>query len=411
MSSLFENTLEQIRKAASLMNLNEEMEQILSTPQRKVEVNFPVRMDDGTMKIFKGFRMQHNNYVGPYKGGIRYHEQVDEQEVLALSAWMTIKCSVVGIPLGGGKGGVIVNPKTLSEGELERLTRGYIRAIAPVIGPETDVPAPDVNTNAKIMTWIADEYSKIVGKDAKGVVTGKPLEFGGSKGRDSATAQGGVYVLREFAKEKKLEPGNTRVIVQGYGNAGAYVAKILHKDGYKIVGASDSQGGIYSSEPFDPEALYQCKMEKGTVIHCSIGPNCRLCTNEELLEEDCDILILAALENQLHRGNAEKIKAKYVLELANGPTTPEADDILAKRGIIVIPDILANSGGVTVSWFEMLQNAENKYWSEEEVQAKLLPIMVDGWKNVSANAKKYNCTLREAAFITAIERIEAKRPK
>jgi glutamate dehydrogenase/leucine dehydrogenase len=411
MSSLFENTLKQIRKAAGLMNLNEEMEQILSCPQRKVEVNLPVRMDDGTMKIFKGFRMQHNNYCGPYKGGIRYHEQVDEQEVLALSAWMTIKCSVVGIPLGGGKGGVIVNPKTLSDGELERLTRAYIRAIAPIIGPVTDVPAPDVNTNGKIMTWIADEYSKIVGKDAKGVVTGKPLDFGGSKGRDSATAQGGVYVLREFAKEKGLVPANTRVIVQGYGNAGSYVAKILHKDGYKIIGASDSQGGIVSSEPFDPEALYQCKMEKGTVIHCGLGPNSRLVTNEQLLEEDCDILILAALENQLHRGNAEKIKAKYVLELANGPTTPEADDILAKRGVVVIPDILANSGGVTVSWFEMLQNAENKYWSEEEVQAKLLPIMVDGWKNVSENAKKHNCTLREAAFITAIKRIEAKRPK
>jgi len=393
------------------MNLNEEMEQILSIPQRKMEVNIPVRMDDGTMKIFKGFRMQHNNYCGPYKGGIRYHEQVDESEVLALSAWMTIKCSVVGIPLGGGKGGVIVNPKTLSDAELERLTRGYIRMIAPIIGPETDVPAPDVNTNAKIMTWIADEYSKIVGKDAKGVVTGKPLEFGGSKGRDSATAQGGVYVLHEFAKEKKLEPAQTKVIVQGYGNAGSYVAKILYKEGYKIIGVSDSQGGIVSQDGFDPESLYQCKMEKGTVIHCGIAPNCKLVSNEELLEEECDILILAALENQLHRGNAEKIKAKYVLELANGPTTPEADEILAKRGIVVIPDILANSGGVTVSWFEMLQNAENKYWEVDEVQKKLLPIMIDGWKNVSANAKKYNCTLREGAFITAIERIQAKRPK
>ena len=393
------------------MKLNKEMEKILECPQRKVEVNLPVRMDDGTMKIFKGFRMQHNNYCGPYKGGIRYHEQVDEQEVLALSAWMTIKCSVVGIPLGGGKGGVVVNPKDLSEGELERLTRAYIRAIAPIIGPETDVPAPDVNTNAKIMSWIADEYSKIVGKDAKGVVTGKPLEFGGSKGRDSATAQGGVYILHEFAKEKNLVPAQTKVIVQGYGNAGSYVAKILHKEGYKIVGASDSQGGVISSDRFDPESLYQCKIEKGTVIHCGLAPNCKVITNEQLLEEECDILILAALENQLHKDNAEKIKAKYVLELANGPTTPEADEVLSRRGIVVIPDILANSGGVTVSWFEMLQNADNKYLEVDEVQAKLLPIMVDGWKNVSANAKKYNCTLREAAFITAIERIETKRPK
>lgn len=411
MSSLFENTLKQIHKAAKLMNLNEELEQILSCPQRKMEVNIPVKMDDGKMRIFKGFRMQHNNYAGPYKGGIRYHEQVDEQEVLALSAWMTLKCSVVGIPLGGGKGGIIVNPKLLSEGELERLTRGYIKMIAPIIGPQTDVPAPDVNTNAKIMSWIADEYSKIVGKDAKGVVTGKPLENGGSKGRDSATAQGGVYVLREFAKEKGLKPEETTVIVQGYGNAGGYVAKILAEDGYKIIGASDSQGGIVCTHGFSPAELMACKVQKGTVTDCGLdiskleGMSCKKVTNEELLESECDILILAALENQLHKDNADKIKAKYILELANGPTTPEADEILAKKGVIIIPDILANSGGVTVSWFEMLQNAENKYWEEDEVQKKLLPIMVDAWKKVSENAKKYNCTLREAAFITSIARL------
>lgn len=414
MSSLFENTLKQIRKAAKLMNLNEEMEQILSCPQRKIEVNIPVKMDDGKMRIFKGFRMQHNNYAGPYKGGIRYHEQVDEQEVLALSAWMTIKCSVVGIPLGGGKGGVVVNPKLLSEGELERLTRGYIRMIAPVIGPVTDVPAPDVNTNAKIMSWIADEYSKIVGKDAKGVVTGKPIENGGSLGRDSATAQGGVYVLHEFAKEKGLKPEDTRVIVQGYGNAGFHAARILAGEGYKVIGASDSQGGIVCTHGFSPAELMQCKTEKGTVANCYIdvskleGMTCKKVSNEELLEEECDILILAALENQLHKDNADKVKAKYILELANGPTTPEADEILSKKGIIIIPDILANSGGVTVSWFEMLQNAENKYWSEEEVQKKLVPIMVDAWKKVSENSKKYNCTLREAAFITSIQRLEEK---
>ncbi|MFA6991680.1 MAG: Glu/Leu/Phe/Val dehydrogenase [Candidatus Gracilibacteria bacterium] len=414
MASLFENTLKQIRKAAKLMNLSEDMEKILSIPQRKIEVNFPIKMDDGSTKIFKGFRIQHNNYAGPYKGGIRYHEQVDDEEVLALSAWMTIKCSVVNIPLGGGKGGVIVNPKLLSEGELERLTRAYIRAIAPVIGPKTDVPAPDVNTNAKIMTWIADEYSKIVGKDAKGVVTGKPLEFGGSKGRNSATAQGGVYVLHEFMQENGLKPAEIKVVIQGYGNAGSFAAMILHKDGYKIVGASDSQGGIVCNEGFDPTALLSCKTEKGSVTECSMdiskseGMSCKKVSNEELLETECDVLVLAALESQVHKDNASKIKAKYILELANGPTTPEADEILANRKIIVLPDILSNSGGVTVSWFEMLQNAENKYWSEEEVQAKLKPIMVDAWKEVNSNAKKFKCTLREGAFITALKRLEEK---
>ncbi len=409
--SLFENTLKQIHKAAKTMKLDKNIEKILEKPQREVEVNIPMKMDDGSFKIFQGFRVQHNNAAGPYKGGIRYHQQVDKEEVLALSAWMTMKCSVVNIPLGGGKGGIIVNPKELSEAELERLTRGYVRLIAPVIGPTTDVPAPDVNTNAKIMTWIADEYSKIYGKDLKGVVTGKPIEAGGSKGRNEATAQGGVYVLREFAKEIGLKPAKTRVVIQGYGNAGSVVAKLLREDGYKVIGVSDSQGGIVCEEGIDPEEMLACKIEKGSVTRCVMNENYRMVTNEELLETDCDILVLAALENQLHRGNAEKVKAEYVLELANGPTTPEADEILEQRGIKVIPDILANSGGVTVSWFEMLQNAENKYWSEEEVQKKLKPIMIDGWKEVKNNAEKYDCSLRVAAFITALSRLEKKIAK
>lgn len=415
--SLFENTLKQIRKAAKLTDLKEETIEILSHPQREIEINIPVRMDDGSLKIFKGFRVQHNNFAGPYKGGIRYHEKVDMDEVMALSAWMTIKCAVVNIPLGGGKGGIIVNPKELSQTELERLTRGYVRLIEPAIGPDRDVPAPDVNTNSQIMKWFADEYCKIKGADLKGVVTGKPLDFGGSKGRDQATAQGGVYVLEEIAKQKELNPAETKVVVQGFGNAGGVVAKLLAAQGYQIVGVSDSQGGIYCSHGIDPDGLLSCKLAKSSVAYCAPdmselsgmdGSTCKKVSNEELLEQECDILVLAALENQITAENADRIKAKIILELANGPVTPEADDILAEKQITSLPDILANSGGVTVSYFEMLQNAENNYWSEEEIQAKLKPIMLDALKNVQENATKYNCTMREAAFITALKRLEEK---
>ncbi len=415
--SLFENTLRQIEKAAVLMKLDEEIKRILSTPQRKVEVSIPVRMDDGSLRIFEGFRVQHNNACGPYKGGFRYHQQVDLEEVKALAAWMTIKCSVVGIPLGGSKGGVIVDPKQLSEAELERLTRAYARMVEPVVGPTRDVPAPDVNTNAKMMDWFADEYSKIQGKDMRGVVTGKTIDAGGSKGRNEATAQGGVYILEEFAKEKNLDPKSTRVVIQGFGNAGGIAAKLLAASGYEVIGTSDSQGGIVCSHGINPDELLSCKIEKNSVVHCGVhvsefhgmdGTTCQKVTNEELLELDCDILVLAALENQITAQNADKVKAKIILELANGPITPEADEILAKNGVIVIPDILANAGGVTVSYFEMLQNEADKYWSEGEVLLKLKEIMVKAWKEVKANADKYTCTLREAAYITALARIESK---
>lgn len=417
MSSLFESTLKQIQKAAEIMKLQKEILDIMSTPQRQVEVSLPVRMDDGTLKIFKGFRIQHNNAPGPYKGGFRYHEQVDLGEVKALSAWMTMKCSVVGIPLGGAKGGVIVDPKQLSQAELEGLTRKYVQMIEPIIGPDKDVPAPDVNTNSKMMDWFADEYSKLVGKDAKGVVTGKSIEHGGSKGRGNATAQGGIYILEEYAKEVGLNPKETKVIIQGFGNAGGVAAHLLAPMGYEIIGASDSQGGIMCTHGINPAELMSCKVEKNSVVNCGVhasevhgmdGSTCKKVTNEELLEEECDILVLAALENQIHEGNADKIKAKLIIELANGPVTPEADEILAKRGIMVIPDILANAGGVTVSYFEMLQNASNEYWTEEQVNEKLRVIMVEAWKNVKGNADQYGCTLREAAFITALKRLETK---
>lgn len=412
--SLFENTLKQIRKAANLMQLDEEIERVLSVPQRQIEVQIPVRMDDGSLRIFTGFRMQHNNYRGPYKGGIRYHQDVDKEEVLALSAWMTMKCAVVNIPLGGGKGGIIVDPKELSEGELERLTRGYTRLLADFIGPETDVPAPDVNTNGKIMSWIADEYSKIHGRDLKGVVTGKPVESGGSKGRDIATAQGGFFVLQQLVAEMGLDAGSLKVVIQGFGNAGGVAAKLLAAAGYHIVGASDSQGGLICTHGINPDELMSCKVEKNTVRDCGLhvteihdieGMSCSMVSNEELLEQECDILVLAALENQITAKNADKIKAKIILELANGPVDPAADEILARRGIMVVPDILANAGGVTVSYFEMLQNASGEYWSEEQVADKLKPLMVEALKVVKANADKYVCTLREAAFITAMQRV------
>ncbi|MDA1060335.1 MAG: Glu/Leu/Phe/Val dehydrogenase [bacterium] len=415
--SLFENTLAQIEKAGSLVNLDDEIKLILSNPQRRVRVSIPIRMDDGSLKIFQGFRVQHNNAMGPYKGGFRYHPQVDMEEVKALSAWMTMKCAVVGIPLGGGKGGVMVDPKQLSESELERLTRGYVRMLEPVLGPEMDVPAPDVNTDSKMMDWFADEYSKLKGKDMRGVVTGKTIEAGGSKGRSEATAQGGVFVLEEYIKDKGLNPKDTKVVIQGFGNAGGVAAKLLAAMDFEIVGVSDSQGGLVCSHGIDPAGLMTCKIEKNSVKNCGIhveelqgieGATCRVVTNEELLEQECDILVLAALENQITIDNADQIKAKVILELANGPITPEADEILNKNGITVLPDILANAGGVTVSYFEMLQNHDDKYWSEEEVAEKLKKTMVDAWKAVFENSQKYKCSLRNAAFVTALIRLEEK---
>lgn len=415
--SLFENTLKQIEKAANLMSLDEDIRNILSAPKRIVQVKLPVRMDDGRLRLFDGFRVQHNDAAGPHKGGFRYHQDVDMEEVKALAAWMTIKCSVVGIPLGGGKGGVVVDPKQLSESEKERLTRSYVRAIADVIGPKKDVPAPDVNTNAQIMDWFADEFSKIQGEDQRGVVTGKSLEYGGSKGRNQATAQGGVYVLDEYLRENGKKPEDTKVIIQGFGNAGGIAAKLLVAQGYQLVGVSDSKGGLYCNHGIDPASLMQCKLENDSVVNCGVhmedvsgieGASCTRVTNDELLEQECDILVLAALENQVHAQNADKVKAGLILELANGPTTPEADEILKKRGVMVIPDILANAGGVTVSYFEMLQNADNKYWEEGEVNKKLKDIMVAAFLEVDKNAGKYDCTMREAAFITALNRLEEK---
>lgn len=404
--SLFQNTLTQLSQAASIMKLHPEVEEILRHPERVIEINLPVRMDDGTLKVFQAFRVQHNSLRGPYKGGIRFHPQVDMDEVKALSTWMTMKCAVVGIPLGGGKGGVVVNPKELSERELERLSRQYAFHFAPFIGPEVDVPAPDVYTTPQIMAWIADEYSKLQGKNVLGVVTGKPLAVGGSVGRDTATSQGGVYVLEEFLKDQKLDAKGMTVAVQGFGNAGFHAARLLEEAGFNVIAVSDSKGGLYCEEGLKPEEAAICKTERGEVGECMMaGGTCKRITNEELLALECDILVLSALENQVTVDNADAVKAKIVLELANGPTTPEADEILFKKGIAVIPDILANAGGVTVSYFELVQNQMNYYWTVEEVQDKLKTIMRAAWKQVAGVAKEYQCTYRQAAFISALKRL------
>lgn len=413
--SLFENTLKQLDKASKLMQLDPHVELLLSHPQRILEVSVPVRMDSGAVRVFTGFRVQHNNVRGPYKGGIRYHPQVDMEEVKALSMWMTIKCAVVDIPLGGAKGGVIVDPSLLSPREMEALTRGYTRAIASIIGPEQDIPAPDVYTNPQIMAWIADEYSMLRGRNKLGVVTGKPLAVGGSEGRNQATSQGGVYVLQEVLQAHGLKPQDTRVAIQGFGNAGSNVAELLDKAGFKIIAVSDSKGGLYCEGGIHPKEAIACKREKGEIGECFVagidyeskdGAACRKITNEELLELDCDVLVLSALENQVTQENAGRVQAKIILELANGPTTPEADDLLKSKNVLVIPDILANAGGVTVSYFELVQNEMNFYWSAEEVDQRLKQIMVKAWQHVDQLSKKYHCTLREAAFIAALKRLE-----
>lgn len=394
--------LQQLAKAAELMDLHQGVHARLQIPKFEMQFGIPVRMDDGSLKVFQGYRVQYDNSRGPNKGGIRFHPDVNIDEVRALAFWMTIKCSVVGIPLGGGKGGVIVDPKKLSTGELERLSRGWMRAVAHNVGPERDIPAPDVYTTPQIMAWMMDEYETIRGDHGPGVITGKPLSVGGSEGRGYSTAQGGVYVTLELAKHLKLKKGAS-VVIQGFGNAGAYMAKILHKQGYKIIAVSDSKGGIINEKGLDPAKVEQHKTATGSVTNYS-GATKNI-TNEQILTVACDVLVPAALENVITVENAGRIKAKAIVELANGPTTPDADEKLYKKGITVVPDVLANAGGVTVSYFEQVQNAYNYYWTEKEVLAKLEPIMVGSFNEVWKTKQKYNCDMRTAAYIVSVQRI------
>jgi glutamate dehydrogenase/glutamate dehydrogenase (NAD(P)+) len=363
-------------------------------------------MDDGSIKNFTGFRIQHNHMRGPFKGGIRYHWDVNMDEVRALATWMTIKCAVADIPLGGGKGGVICNPKDMSEKELEKMTKGFVQRIAPMIGPNVDIPAPDVYTNAKIMGWFVEEYSKCSGKEELAVVTGKPLDKGGSEGRNEATARGGLFVLREVIKQKYVPNIDSlkdkKVVIQGFGNAGSIFAELIHAEGAKVIAVSDSKGAIINEDGLDIPKVIEHKKNTGSVSDYKDATNA---TNEEILSLKCDILVPAALENVIIMENVEHIKAKLILELANGPVSASADKVLYKTGIVVIPDVLANSGGVTVSYFEWKQNLDNEHWSEKEVNDKLQEKISFNAPLVMETAKKHDVSTRMGAYILAIERI------
>ena len=398
----YEAVLKLLDMAAKNLNLDPGLHEMLKRPMRTIIVNFPVVMDDGTIQVFTGYRVQYNDVLGPTKGGIRYHPDLMLDEVIALSAWMTWKTAVTGLPLGGSKGGIRCNPKGMSPGELEKLTRGYTRAIARFIGPQYDVPAPDVYTDSQTMAWMMDEYSEMVGYNAFGVVTGKPIPVGGSLGRNEATSRGVMYTVIEAAEHLGIDLKGAKVAIQGYGNVGYHAARLLNELGCKIVAVSDSKGGIYNVKGLDPEKVMEYKDKTGSVLS---HKGCENITNEGILELDCDILVPAALENQITKANAGKIKAKIVAEGANGPTTPEADEILFRSGVFVIPDILANSGGVIVSYFEQVQNQMNYYWTEEEVRTKLQSTIVSAFKDVLAVAQQYNVNMRVAAYMNAVKRV------
>lgn len=392
-----------IAKAAKALELDEATTTLLSTPQREVWVALPVKMDNGTTKIFQGFRVQYNTARGPAKGGIRWFPTETIDTVRALSCWMTWKCAVVDIPLGGGKGGIICNPKELSEGEKERLARAYVRAIAPLIGITKDVPAPDVYTNGQIMAWMMDEYEKITMECNPGVITGKPIAIGGSQGRGDATARGGIYTTRECAKAYGIDLKGKTCAIQGFGNAGQFAATLAEEIlGMKVVAASDSKGGVYNPDGIDAKELVAYKKANGVV---GGFPGAKSVTNEELLALDVCVLFPAALENTITEANAGNIKCQIICELANGPTTPEADKIIDAKGIHVIPDYLANAGGVTVSYFEQCQNAQNYYWELDEVQKRLDQKMTRAFKAVYEMSVEKKTTLREAAYLVAIKRV------
>jgi glutamate dehydrogenase/leucine dehydrogenase len=413
MSNLFKNALTQLANVSQYIDAPTGVIEQLKQPQRIIEVSIPVVMDNGATQVFTGYRVQYNNARGPFKGGIRFHAHTDLNEVKALSFWMAVKTAVVNIPMGGGKGGITVDPKKLSRGELERLSRGYVRALKDFIGPDVDVPAPDVNTTPQIMAWMVDEYLQLKGQGNLGVITGKPVEFGGSAGRTEATGLGGSYVLSALAKKLKLNTKKTTVAIQGFGNVGYYLARFLHQVGYRVVAISDSKGGIYDKrhQGMDPEHLMAQKKEKGFASGCyCVGSVCdcqnyKAITNEHLLELPVDIIVPAALENAINIKNANRIKAKIILEMANGGVSPEAEKKMLAKKKIIVPDVLANAGGVTVSYFEWLQNQQNQYWTEAEVNKKLEKIMDTAFNDVWQMQEKKKLSLRSGAFVLALQRI------
>jgi glutamate dehydrogenase (NAD(P)+) len=404
----FDTAKQQVDIVASLLGLDAGAVRVLKHPMRELTVNFPVRMDDGSVDVFTGYRVQYNMARGPSKGGIRYHQNVTLDEVRALAAWMTWKCAVVNIPYGGAKGGVVVDPTRLSRDEVERLTRRYTAGISLIIGPEIDIPAPDVNTDSQTMAWIIDTYSMQQGHSVPGVVTGKPISLGGSEGRGPATGRGVAYVVREAAKDVGVRVKGGTLAVQGFGNVGAAAANILHDEqGAKVVALSDVRGGIYRAAGLNPQAVEAHRLRTGSVVGF---PGSKPISNEELLELPVDILVPAALEHQITQKNADRIQAKIVGEGANGPTVPAADRILFEKGITLLPDVLANAGGVTVSYFEWAQNVEGYYWSLPEVNARLEQVMVRSYREVAQVARERQIHLRSAAYVLAIERVvEAMR--
>ncbi|MGV8074645.1 MAG: Glu/Leu/Phe/Val dehydrogenase [Syntrophobacteraceae bacterium] len=394
---------QQINDCADILKLSPSTREALLLPMREFHVNFPVRMDDGTVKIFQGFRVQYNDAKGPTKGGIRFHPEETIDTVRALAAWMTWKCALLDLPLGGGKGGVICNPKEHSPLELERISRSYIKAIGAFIGPEKDVPAPDVYTNPQIMAWMVDEYSAIVGKNQFGVITGKPLSLGGSPGRGDATARGGMYALREAAQKLGVDLSKATMAIQGYGNAGCYAASLAESMfGSKIVAVSDSKGAVICKDGVNITKVNDHKEKTSSVVGC---PGTETITNEELLALDVDVLVLAALENTVTERNVGNVRAKIIVELANGPTTPEADAVFYNKGVHVIPDFLCNAGGVTVSYFEMVQNAYMYYWDEKEVHEKLDKRMTRAYHEVLETSEKFKINMRKAAYVVAVSRV------
>jgi glutamate dehydrogenase (NAD(P)+) len=390
-------------RAAEKLDLCPFAHALLRNPIRELHVTLPVRMDDDSVQVFKGFRVQYNDARGPFKGGIRFHQDETIDTIRALAAWMTWKCAVVDIPLGGGKGGIICNPKEMSQSELERLSRAYIDAICRSIGPDRDIPAPDVYTTPQIMAWMMDEYSKLAGHNAPGTITGKPIELGGSQGRGDATARGAMFTIREAAKHLKIDLSKASFAIQGYGNAGHYAA-ILAKElfGSKIIAVSDSKGGIFAEDGLDPQAVMDYKARTGSVISY---PGAKVISNEELLELNVDVLCPSALENVITEDNAANIKAKIVAELANGPTTLEADDILHKSNVFVIPDFLCNAGGVTVSYFEWVQNQCSYYWEENEVHERLDKKMTKAFYDVLETSVNRKVDMRTAAYMVAVQRV------
>ncbi|PTL40386.1 Glu/Leu/Phe/Val family dehydrogenase [Alkalicoccus saliphilus] len=403
---VLEATQTVIHKALGKLGFSEEVFELMKEPMRMLTVRIPIKMDDGSTKIFTGFRAQHNDAVGPTKGGVRFHPDVTETEVKALSIWMSLKAGIVDLPYGGGKGGIICDPRNMSFPEVERLSRGYVRAISQIVGPTKDIPAPDVLTNSQIMAWMMDEYSRIKEFDSPGFITGKPIVLGGSHGRESATAKGVTICIREAAKRRGIELQGARIVIQGFGNAGSFLAKFMHDAGALVVGISDVQGALYDPEGLDIDYLLDRRDSFGTVSNLFKNT----ISNQELLEMDCDILVPAAIENQITEHNADRIKASIIVEAANGPTTMKATEMLYNRGILLVPDVLASSGGVTVSYFEWVQNNQGYYWTEEEVGTRLEKVMVTAFENVYRVAQMRNVDMRLAAYMVGVRKMaEASR--